>query len=104
MRNKTKTVGTAIVAVATAGILVATATNALATPGNCAVTFPSANYVSSLCTTGTGHHRVHMILDSSNPEAGRTAVMGDWASVGQYSTARYPSWNIVTYWTEVSNT
>jgi hypothetical protein len=102
MRSTRKVVGATVIAVATATTMLATATNALAAPGNCTITFalPGAT-AASLCTTGTGHHRIDLVIFQDN--AGENAVEGNWAAVGQYSTVN-TSWEIVNSWVELSNT
>ena len=99
MRNKRRVVSAAVIAAAAATTMLATATTASATPTNCTITTVNFN-PASLCTGGTGHHRVDLVIFQAN--AGQNAVEGNWAAVGQYSTVS-TSWTIVREWVELSN-
>jgi hypothetical protein len=92
--------GAAAIAVATAATVLFTATNASATPGNCTISYGNGSTAASLCTTGTGMHRIDLVIFQAN--AGENAVEGNWAPVGQYSRVN-TSWEILQAWVELSN-
>ncbi|WP_157631930.1 hypothetical protein [Catelliglobosispora koreensis] len=71
-------------AVLTAGSVVGMVSSAAAAPTNCTITYGS-NWAQSLCTGGTGQHRIHMIQRHFLPEVGLIACQGPWANVGQVS-------------------
>jgi hypothetical protein len=92
---------TAIIgAVIAAGTMLVTAPSAMAAPGNCTISYPSANTVTSLCTSGTGHQQIVVVMYQGN--AGENAVAGNWAAVGQVSTVYVP-WTIVSARVNLSN-
>ena len=101
MRSRRRVAAAAVIALTTAGAVLATAPVAMAEPGTCTITYtyPGAT-AASLCTTGTGHHRIDLVIYQAN--AGENAVEGNWAAVGQYSTVN-TSWTIVSAWVELSN-
>lgn len=100
MRSKRRAAGAAVVAVAAIGATLFTATNASATPGNCTISYGNGSTAASLCTTGTGSHRIDLVIFL--PGDGENAVEGNWAAVGQYSRVN-TSWEIVNAWVELSN-
>lgn len=103
MRRTRSAIAAGTLAVAAATMLV-TATSAQAAPGSCTITFPTATTVSSVCTSGTGHQRVHEVLNALDPRNGQAAVVGNWAAVGQQSTAVRPlGWQIARTWIELSD-
>jgi hypothetical protein len=94
------------VASATALTLVVAAPNAMAAPSDCGIIFTTEgarNFVSSLCTSGTGQHRIHLTLQHFDPSVGRIPIVGEWANVGQYSTSGYPPHQIIDKWIELRN-
>jgi len=101
VRSKRRVAGATAVAAATLGAVLFTATNASAAPGNCTISYGNGSTAASLCTTGTGHHRIDLVIFQAN--AGENAVEGNWAAVGQYSRVN-TSWEIVNAWVELSNT
>ncbi|MFF3172266.1 hypothetical protein ACFVQ0_06560 [Streptomyces sp. NPDC057900] len=91
------------VAAATAGLTLATAPAAQATPGNCTVS--SGSSLSSLCTSGTGQHRIHAVLNPLDPRLPQRIVLGNWAPVGQTSVASNP-WGagyVVNAWVDLAD-
>lgn len=84
-------------AVVTAGMLAGTATGASATPSNCSVTYGS-NWAQSLCTGGTGYHRVHMQQQHFMPGVGPIICVGPWAPVGSVSHTGCAYHTIVNVW------
>lgn len=80
--------GAMAVAAATAGMLLATAPAAQAVPGDC--TISSGSSLTSLCTSGTGQHRIHAVLNPLDPRLPQRIVLGNWAPVGQTSVASNP--------------
>ncbi|MYU26112.1 hypothetical protein [Streptomyces sp. SID8352] len=86
--RKRSVIGAAAVAAAAAGMMLATAPAAQAAPGNC--TISSGSSLSSLCTTGTGQHRIHAVLNPLDPRLPQRIVLGNWAPVGQPSVASNP--------------
>ncbi|MFF3259869.1 MULTISPECIES: hypothetical protein [unclassified Streptomyces] len=76
------------VAAAATGMLLATAPAAQAAPDNC--TISSGSSLSSLCTSGTGQHRIHAVLNPLDPRLPQRVVLGNWAPVGQASVASNP--------------
>lgn len=100
MRSKRRAVSAAVIAVAAAGTMLATAGSANATPSNCTISYGGIATAESLCTSGTGHHRIDLVIFQAN--AGENAVEGNWAAVGQYSTVN-TSWEILNAWVELSN-
>jgi hypothetical protein len=92
---------TAIVgAVIAAGTMLVTAPSAMAAPGNCTISYPGDNTVTSLCTSGTGHQQIVVVMYQGN--AGENVVAGNWAAVGQVSTVYVP-WTIVSARVNLSN-
>jgi hypothetical protein len=92
--------GAVAVAAATAGMMLATAPAAQAAPGNC--TISSGSSLSSLCTSGTGQHRIHAVLNPLDPRLPQRIILGNWAPVGQTSIASNP-WGaeyVVSAWAD----
>jgi hypothetical protein len=83
----------------TAGALVSTASSASAQPTNCTVTYGS-NWAQSLCTGGTGEHRVFMMQRHFLPEVGLIPCPGPWVPVGAVSYTRCAYHTIVNVWVE----
>ncbi|WP_335936441.1 hypothetical protein [Streptomyces sp. PTD5-9] len=95
--------GAVAVAAATAGLMLATAPAAQAAPGNCTVS--SGSTLSSLCTTGTGQHRIHAVLNPLDPRLPQRIILGNWAPVGQTSVASNP-WGqeyVVSVWVDYTD-
>ncbi|HXL93084.1 MAG TPA: hypothetical protein VN969_29510 [Streptosporangiaceae bacterium] len=90
--GRTAIIGTVIVAT-TAGTMLVAAPRALAAPGNCTISYPGDNTVTSVCTSGTGHQQIVVVMYQGN--AGENVVAGNWAAVGQVSTVYVP-WTIVS--------
>ena len=91
-----------LVSVVTAGTVLGLAPDALATPSDCSIIFnDNPRTVSSLCTSGTGEHRIHMILKHFDPSVGTIPVEGPWAPVGSLSTTGYPPHQIISKWIEL---
>ncbi|MFJ7193958.1 MULTISPECIES: hypothetical protein [unclassified Streptomyces] len=93
--------GAATFAAATAGILLATAPAAQAAPGDCTV-LSGGSTLSSLCTSGTGQHRIHAVLNPLDPRLPQRIILGNWAPVGQTSAASNP-WGaqyVVSAWVD----
>ncbi|MFJ6459592.1 hypothetical protein ACIQM0_00700 [Streptomyces sp. NPDC091387] len=91
------------VAAAAAGIMLAAAPAAQAAPGNC--TISSGSSLSSLCTSGTGQHRIHAVLNPLDPRLPQRVILGNWAPVGQASVAANP-WGasyVVNAWTDLAD-
>jgi hypothetical protein len=104
MRRTRSAIAAGTLAVAAAVTMLVTAPGAQAAPGSCTITFPTATTVSSVCTSGTGHQRVHEVLNALDPRNGQTAVVGNWAAVGEQSTAVRPlGWQIARTWIEVTD-
>ncbi|MER5275987.1 hypothetical protein ABT025_09525 [Streptomyces sp. NPDC002809] len=100
MFRKRSVIGTAAVAMTAVGTLLAAAPAAQAAPDNC--TISSASTVTSLCTGGTGHHRIHAVLRALDPRLPQRIVLGDWALPGQTSVATNP-WGpgyVVSIWVD----
>ncbi|MFE6668698.1 hypothetical protein ACFVFH_34690 [Streptomyces sp. NPDC057697] len=89
LSRKHGAVGAVAVAAATAGMLLATAPAAQAAPGDCTVSSGSSS-LSSVCTSGTGQHRVHAVLNPLDPRLPQRIILGNWAPVGQTSVASNP--------------
>ncbi|MEU8700387.1 hypothetical protein AB0C61_22510 [Streptomyces sp. NPDC048680] len=91
------------VAAAAAGIMLAAAPAAQAAPGNC--TISSGSSLSSLCTSGSGQHRIHAVLNPLDPRLPQRVILGNWAPVGQASVASNP-WGasyVVNAWTDLAD-
>lgn len=104
MFGKRSVIGTAAVAMAAVGAMLTSAPSAQAAPTNCTVSYGSGagSTISSLCTGGTGHHRIHAVLNALDPRLPQRIVLGDWAPVGQASVAANP-WGpgyIQSIWSE----
>jgi hypothetical protein len=97
--GRTPIVG-AVIAATTAGTMLVAAPSAMAAPGSCTISYPTASTVTSLCTSGTGHQQIVVVMYQGN--AGENAVAGNWAAVGQVSTVYVP-WTIVNAWVNLSN-
>jgi hypothetical protein len=97
--GRTAVIG-AVIAATTAGTVLTTAPSAMAAPGNCTISYPGDNTVTSLCTSGTGHQQIVVVMYQG--DAGENAVAGNWAAVGQVSTVYVP-WTIVSAWVNLSN-
>jgi hypothetical protein len=97
--GRTAIVG-AIMAATTTGAMLVAAPSAMAAPGNCTISYPGGNTVTSRCTSGTGHQQIVVLMYQGN--AGENAVAGNWAAVGQVSTVYVP-WTIVSAWVNLSN-
>lgn len=69
---------------ATAVAVVGTTSSAAALPTNCTTTL-GADFADSLCTGGTGEHRVYLSQKSFNPMTGYFACEGPWVPVGTVS-------------------
>jgi hypothetical protein len=87
-------------ALLTAGTLIGTASGASAVPTDCAVTYGS-NWAQSLCTGGTGEHRVSMLQRHFMPGAGPIICQGQWAPVGTPSYTGCAYHTIVNVWVDV---
>ncbi|MFE6973223.1 hypothetical protein [Streptomyces sp. NPDC057682] len=87
--HRRRVTGLAAVAATAAGMTLALAPAAHAAPGDCTVSSTSGS-VSSLCTSGTGLHRIHAVLNPLDPRLPQRIVLGNWAAVGQTSTAANP--------------
>ena len=98
--GRTAIVG-AVIAATTAGTVLGMAPSALAAPGNCTISYPGGNTVTSVCTSGTGHQQIDVVM-YRDQETGEQAVVGNWAAVGQVSTVNVP-WNIVYAFVATSN-
>lgn len=104
MRVKKGAVSAFAVSLTTAATLAVAAPGAMAVPGSCEIIFTTQGtqrFVSSLCTSGTGQHRVHLTLQHFDPSVGRIPIVGDWANVGQFSTSAYPPHRIIDQWVEL---
>lgn len=97
--GRTPIVG-AVIAATTAGTMLIAAPSAMAAPGSCTISYPTASTVTSLCTSGTGHQQI--VVEMYQGNAGKNAVAGNWAAVGQVSTVYVP-WTIVSAWVNLSN-
>ena len=86
-------------ALLTAGTLIGTASGASAVPTNCTVTYGS-NWAQSLCTGGTGEHRVSMLQQHFMPGAGAIICQGNWAPVGSASYTGCAYHTIVNVWVD----
>ncbi|MFD0340197.1 hypothetical protein ACFVH0_16155 [Streptomyces sp. NPDC127117] len=94
--------GAVAVAAATAGMMLATAPAAQAAPGGCTTSSASSS-LSSLCTSGTGQHRIHAVLNPLDPRLPQRIILGNWAPVGQTSVASNP-WGagyVVSVWVDL---
>ncbi|MFF2014096.1 hypothetical protein ACFVWY_34225 [Streptomyces sp. NPDC058195] len=96
--------GAVALAAATAGMMLATAPAAQAAPGTC-TTASGSSSLSSLCTSGTGQHRVHAVLNPLDPRLPQRIILGNWAPVGQASVASNP-WGagyVVNIWVDLAD-
>ncbi|MBB5868224.1 hypothetical protein F4553_001603 [Allocatelliglobosispora scoriae] len=84
-------------AVVTAGTIAGTATGAAAAPTGCTITYGS-NWAQSICTGGTGQHRINMLQQHFMPGAGGIICNGNWAEVGQISYTPCANHTIVNVW------
>jgi hypothetical protein len=85
----------------TAGLVALTPAKALAAPTDCTISFNgNPRTVQSYCASGTGEHRVHMVLRHFLPEVGRIPVAGEWAPAGGISITGYPPHTIENVWIE----
>ena len=84
----------------TAGLVAVTPASALAAPTDCTITFGPNRTVQSYCASGTGEHRIRMVLRHFLPEVGRIPVEGNWAPVGGISITGYPPHTIENVWVE----
>ena len=80
-----------------AGTLLGTTSAASAAPTNCTLTYGS-NWAQSLCTGGTGEHRVNMLQRHFDPTAGPILCQGPWAPVGTPSYTTCAPHTIVNVW------
>lgn len=84
-----------------AGTIVGAATNAAAIPTDCTISFgTTARTVSSLCTGGTGEHRIRMLQRHFNPAVGLIPIEGPWVPVGATSTSGYTPHEIISVWVD----
>ncbi|MFF9347008.1 hypothetical protein [Streptomyces sp. NPDC014734] len=100
LSKKRGVAGAVAVAAAAAGMTLAMAPAAQAAPGDC--TISSGSSLSSLCTSGTGQHRIHAVLNPLDPRLPQRIILGDWAPVGQTSVASNP-WGagyVVNVWVD----
>jgi len=74
----------AFTVIVTAITVVGTTSSAYALPTNCTTTL-GAGYAQSLCTGGTGEHRVRLYQKSFNPAVGYFSCEGPWVPVGTVS-------------------
>ncbi len=81
----------------TVATVAGTAAVASAAPTNCTVTYGS-NWAQSLCTGGTGEHRVHMLQQHFMPGVGPIICVGPWAPVGAVSSTPCGYHTIVNVW------
>jgi hypothetical protein len=86
-----------LTAVLTASSVIGTASGAAAVPTNCTVTYGS-NWAQSLCTAGTGEHRIHMLQQHFMPGVGPIICVGPWAPVGAVSYTGCGYHTIVNVW------
>jgi hypothetical protein len=101
MRISRWVAGPCIVSLLAAGTVVGAATSAAAVPSDCGISFNAApRTVSSLCTSGTGEHRIRMTLKHFDPSVGTIPIEGPWVGVGSYSTAQYPPHQIIAVWVD----
>ena len=100
VRSRRTPLVAAVIAVTAATTVLVAAPAAMAAPGNCTISYPTANTVTSLCTSGTGHQQI--VVEMYQGNAGNNAVAGNWAAVGQVSTVYVP-WTIVSAWVNLSN-
>ncbi|GAA5087019.1 hypothetical protein GCM10023259_100460 [Thermocatellispora tengchongensis] len=84
---------------ASAALVVATASGASATPADCTYQI-SGQTASSFCASGTGEHRVRVVLRHFNPEIGLIPITSPWAPVGSVSSTGMPPHQIVSVWVE----
>ncbi|MFJ6015069.1 hypothetical protein [Streptomyces sp. NPDC092952] len=87
--SRKRATGAVALAVAAAGLVLAVAPAAQAVPGDCTVSSGSGT-LSSLCSSGTGLHRIHVVLNPLDPRLPQRIVLGDWAPVGQASVVSNP--------------
>ena len=59
--GRTAIVG-AVIAATTAGTMLVAAPSALAAPGNCTISYPGGSTVTSVCTSGTGHQQIDVVM------------------------------------------
>lgn len=100
LSRKRGVVGAVAVAAAAAGMVLAATPAAQAAPGGCTVS--SGSSLSSLCTSGTGQHRIHAVLNPLDPRLPQRIILGNWAPVGQASVASNP-WGagyVVSAWVD----
>lgn len=104
MFGKRSVIGTAALAMTAVGAMLTAAPSAQAAPTGCTLSYGggAGSTISSLCTGGTGHHRVHAVLNALDPRLPQRIVLGDWAPAGQASVATNPwgSGYIQSIWTE----
>ncbi|MFC0532792.1 hypothetical protein [Phytohabitans kaempferiae] len=90
-----------VTALTTAGLGALSPASAQAAPSDCTISFNgNPRSVQSYCASGTGEHRIRMVLRHFLPEVGRIPVEGNWAPVGGVSIAGYPPHTIENVWVE----
>jgi hypothetical protein len=84
-------------AMVTAGTVFGAVSSASAAPTNCTITY-GGNWAQSLCTGGTGEHRIHMVQQHFLPGVGPIACYGNWAPVGSVSSLQCSYHTITSVW------
>jgi hypothetical protein len=96
MRIKRLLVSACIVPVVAVAIQVVAAPSALAIPSGCSIFYGSGTTAfNSICTSGTGQHRIRIVVKHFNPAIGLIPCEGPWAAVGAVSSTGCPPHQIV---------
>ncbi|MFC4112201.1 hypothetical protein [Nonomuraea zeae] len=85
----------------TATALVAAAPGALAAPTDCGYQLDTQQrWASSLCTTGTGEHRIRVLQKHFLPEVGLIPIEGPWQPAGTVSFTNITPHTTISVWVE----
>ncbi|MEV0383983.1 hypothetical protein [Nonomuraea sp. NPDC050643] len=98
MHARTKAAGAALL---TTVLLIAAAPSALAAPTGCGYQISTGErWATSLCTGGTGEHRIRVLQRHFLPEVGLIPIEGPWQPVGTVSYTGISPHTTVSVWVE----
>ncbi|SEG40220.1 hypothetical protein SAMN05444920_102889 [Nonomuraea solani] len=98
MHARTRAAGAALL---TTAILVAGAPSAYAAPADCGYQISTGErWATSLCTSGTGEHRIRVLQRHFLPEIGLIPIEGPWQPVGTVSYTGISPHTTVSVWVE----
>jgi hypothetical protein len=94
---KNRVFSACLVSFAAAAAMVLVAQPAAAIPTDCTIfggSTPTTKF-NSLCTGGTGEHRIRVVVQHFNPAIGRIVCEGPWVSVGAVSSTGCPPHTLI---------